>query len=86
MFCANWSDSFDEVEEVISVNGEKCICRDCEIEQPCLKPLIDTPSFHNSNWGNCLKCTTKAITKADGKIFNIDDKEIGMSMADFLSK
>lgn len=83
LYCEAWSDDFEEYEEVISVNGEKSICRDCEKEKPGLKPICDTPSFHNSNFTNCLECTEKAVTKAGGKIFS--EKDTSIDITNFLS-
>ncbi len=70
----NWHDVNSETEEVISVNGELCVCENCMKTTPGLKMTCDTPSFHNSNFSICLSCTKKAYEKDGGRV--VSEEEI----------
>ena len=69
-YCTNldWHDVNNEAEEVLSVNGELCVCEDCGKTGPGLKLTCNTPSFHNSNFSICLSCTKAAYEKDGGKV------------------
>ena len=70
----NWQDINSETEEVISVNGELCVCENCLKTTPGLKDTCNTPSFHNSNFSICYSCTKKAYKEAGGRV--VSEEEI----------
>lgn len=69
----DWTEVNNEAEEVISVNGEDCICESCMKVGPGLKLTTNTPSFHNNNFSICLSCTKKTYSEEGRKLVSEED-------------
>jgi len=59
MYSPDHSEYYGEYEEVISVEGEKVRCMDCEVVKPSWKPCMNTPSMHATADGICTNCYDK---------------------------
>ena len=54
--CLEWCSYGEQMEEVITVDGETTICSECGNIKAVLKMSYNTPSFHHNPSGICLEC------------------------------